>query len=49
MQTTLTNDGATIRTSLKVRNGFHVFTPDPQAPQFGAEDVRAALEADDLG
>ena len=43
----LARRGATIRVPLKIRNGFHVFSLDQNAPLFGSEDVRAALEAED--
>lgn len=52
MRTTLAIDDDVLglaRSLADARNGFHVFTPDPQTPQFGPEDVKAALEADDLG
>ncbi len=43
----LARRGAAQSTAPEVKDGFPVFSVDPAAPQFGLEDVLAALDAED--
>jgi hypothetical protein len=44
----LARRGGKARVSTTARNGFRVFNVEESVPKFGPEDVRAALEAEDL-
>lgn len=43
----LARRGAAAQTPLKGRNGFCVFAVSERTPQFGADDILDALEAED--
>ena len=43
----LARRGAMAQPTFTVQDGFPVFCVEPAAPQFGPEDIEAALEAED--
>ena len=45
----LARRGASVHRPMDVRNGFHVFSVEEGSPNFGPQDINAALEADDQG
>ena len=44
----LVRKGVTAQAPMGTRNGFSVFQVPENAPTFGASDIQAALDADDL-
>jgi len=43
----LARRGATAQAPFTMRNGFPIFVVEPETPQFGPEEIRAALDAED--